>query len=389
MPKRRRTIMAKKKKNTGVPYDRLVQGIFQAIHDQEEVATIDVEQNRTLQGKTVPHDVDVYWKFEKGGIVYETIVQAKDWQSPVKKGQLIEFKGVLDDLPGQVRGVFVTRTGYQKGAKDFSAANKIILYELGELPPKKNVALTTLGWLIAKADIRSFSIPTNNPEEKPVEEVAMGINLTVFNPRFSNLVFEIDGTSLRQNVPASERDNGKFKLYTLPFLETILYDENHASVGNLDATVRKELAIMKGEKLDRKHVVHVFDPDTFLGPPSTTGGYFVKTNKVSFDVEIEVAERPPHFNLTKFVQLVLRAKGGRLGDAARKNNIRVDECNRCFRQLPRCHSRVMQKKSGPDIGSIYLTNSFCFYIPPPNCLKPTADARLIPFGRSAPLPAST
>jgi hypothetical protein len=54
-----RTIMARKKKNTGLPYEKLVQGIFQAIHDQEEVATIKVEQNRTLQGKTVPHDVDV------------------------------------------------------------------------------------------------------------------------------------------------------------------------------------------------------------------------------------------------------------------------------------------------------------------------------------------
>jgi hypothetical protein len=201
--------------------------------------------------------------------------------------------------------VFVTRTGYQKGAKDFAVAHKIILFALGELPPKKNVTLTTLGWLIAKADIRSFSIPSHNPEERPVEELAMGINMTVFNPRFSNLVFEIDGSSLLRNVPGYEHDNGKFKLRTLPFLETILYDQNRASVGNLDAIVRKELDIIKDEKLGRKHVVHVFDGDTFLGP-SSTGGYFIKTNKVSFDVEIEVAERPPHFNLTKFVQFVLR-----------------------------------------------------------------------------------
>jgi hypothetical protein len=297
--------MAKRKKNTGVPYERLVQEIFQAIHDQEQVATINVERSKTLQGKTVPHDVDVYWKFEKGGIVYETIVQAKDWQSSVKKGQLIEFKGVLDDLPGQVRGVFVTRTGYQKGAKDFAAAHKIILYELGELPPQKDVGVTPLGWAVAKADIRSFSIPSKNPEEKPVEELAIGINMTVFNPRFSNLVFEVDSTSFQQNVPASERDKGKFKLHPLPFQEIILYDQSDAIVDNFDTIMRKELAIIRGEKLVRKHVVHVFDPNTFLGP-SITGGYFIKINNVSCDVEIEVAEKPAHFNLTKFVQLVLR-----------------------------------------------------------------------------------
>jgi Restriction endonuclease len=295
--------MVKKKKNTGVPYEMLVKGIFQAIHDQDEVATISVEQNKTLQGKTVPHDVDVYWKFDKGGIVYETIVQAKDWRSPVKKGQLLEFKGVLDDLPGQVRGVFVTRSGYQKGAKDFAAAHKIILFVLGELPPKKNVALTPLGWLIAKADIRSFSMPSKNPEGQPVEELAMGINMTIFTPRFSNLIFEIDRTSPRQNIPTS--DNGTFELRTLPFLEIILYDQNQASLGNLDAIVREELAIMKGENLNRKHIVRVFNRETFLGP-SITGGYFIKTNQVSLDVEIEITERPPHFNLTKFVQFVLR-----------------------------------------------------------------------------------
>ena len=50
MPSNRLSIMAKKKKNTGIPYEKLVQGIFQAIHDQEEVATITVEQNKTLPG---------------------------------------------------------------------------------------------------------------------------------------------------------------------------------------------------------------------------------------------------------------------------------------------------------------------------------------------------
>jgi len=121
--------MGNKRDSTGQPYEILVQAIFQAIHDQEEVATLLVERNKTLQGKTTPHQIDVYWKFEKGGIPYEAIVQAKDWQSRDKLGQLLEFKGVLDDLPGQPRGIFVTRSGYQRGAKDFAAAHGIILYE--------------------------------------------------------------------------------------------------------------------------------------------------------------------------------------------------------------------------------------------------------------------
>jgi hypothetical protein len=104
--------VAKKRKNTGVPYEKLVQGIFQAIHDQEEVATITVEQNKTLKGKISTHQIDVYWKFQKGGIEHEVIVQAKDWRSAVKQGDLFHFKCVLDDLPNQPRGIFVSRTGY-------------------------------------------------------------------------------------------------------------------------------------------------------------------------------------------------------------------------------------------------------------------------------------
>jgi hypothetical protein len=91
--------VAKRKKNTGLSYELLVQAIFQAVNDQEEVANLIVERDKTLQGKTTPHQIDVYWKFEKTGIIYETIVQAKDWQSRAKEGQLIEFKGILDDLP--------------------------------------------------------------------------------------------------------------------------------------------------------------------------------------------------------------------------------------------------------------------------------------------------
>jgi hypothetical protein len=53
-------MMGNRRNNTGEPYEILVQAIFQAIHDQEEVATLIVERNKTLQGKTTPHQIDVY-----------------------------------------------------------------------------------------------------------------------------------------------------------------------------------------------------------------------------------------------------------------------------------------------------------------------------------------
>jgi hypothetical protein len=297
--------MAPKKKNTGVPYEKLVQGIFQAIHDQEEVTTITVEHNKTLQGKISTHQIDVYWKFQKAKIEHEVIVQAKDWRSAVKQGDLFHFKSVLDDLPNQPRGVFVTRTGYQQGAKDFAAAHGIILYELDEPPPKKTIVITTLGWFIATAEVRSFKVPAPDPDIGTVEQLAMGIKATIFEPRYSNFAIQIDSTWLASNPDTAYIDKSNLSLRPLPILEVNLYDQNRSSIGSMEALVRQELGQMRSEKLNQKHIEHTFDTPTFLGPEST-GDLFLKINKVTFDLEIEVTERPPHFNLPGFVKLVLR-----------------------------------------------------------------------------------
>jgi len=270
--------MAKKKKNTGIPYEKLVQGIFQAIHDQEEVATITVEQNKTLQGKISTHQIDVYWRFQTGGIEHEVIVQAKDWRSAVKQGDLFHFKCVLDDLPNQPRGVFVTRTGYQQGAKDFAAAQGIILYELDEQPPKKNITITTLGWINMAAENRSFKVPAPDPGGGTVEQLAMGLKATIFQPRFSEFAIQIDTAWFASNADTAHIDISSVWLRPLPVLEVNLYDQNRSPIGNMEAIVRQELDLMKSEKLNQKHIEHTFDTPTFLGPEST-GDLFLKINK--------------------------------------------------------------------------------------------------------------
>jgi Restriction endonuclease len=247
----------------------------------------------------------VYWKFEKGGITYEAIVQAKDWESAVNQGQLLHFKGVLDDLPGQPRGIFVTRTGYQQGAKDVAAAHGIILFELGEPQKRPNTTVTMLGWIKYDAEIRSFKLEGKLPDQEPVEELAMGLKTTVFEPRYSNIEFQIDSSWFDKNLATSKINKSRIELNRLPIVQVIIHDENQAPASNLEAVVRQEIAIMKDEKLDRKHVEHVFDRETFLGPPCTDN-VFIKVNKVSFDLEIQVTETPAHFNLSKFVQVVLR-----------------------------------------------------------------------------------
>ncbi len=116
----------------GSTYETLVQRVFSQILAQSAVKTIDVRKNVVVQGKTTRHEIDVFWEFELSGIKYKTIIQAKDWATKVPQGEILKLKAVLDDIPGQPKGIFVTRTGYQPGAEQFALANGIGLYEFRE-----------------------------------------------------------------------------------------------------------------------------------------------------------------------------------------------------------------------------------------------------------------
>lgn len=118
--------------STGIAYELFTRQIFDQIVNQNSVSTIAIQHNVILQGAKTTHQIDVYWEFEVGGVKYATAVQAKDWANPVNQGELIKFNGVLEDIPGQPRGIFVTKTGYQAGARKFANECGILLYELRE-----------------------------------------------------------------------------------------------------------------------------------------------------------------------------------------------------------------------------------------------------------------
>jgi len=118
--------------NTGKEYEILTQTIFNQIVNQNSVETINVQRDVTLQGIVSSHQIDVYWEFKHADIIYYTIIQCKDWNSPVKQEHLFTLNQVLQDLPHQPRGIVVTKTGYQEGALEFAKAHGIELFELRE-----------------------------------------------------------------------------------------------------------------------------------------------------------------------------------------------------------------------------------------------------------------
>lgn len=123
-------------KNTGKPFEKLTQEIYQAFCDFDTseycFKKIQVQHDVKIQGKSgATHQIDVFWEFNLAGVNYKTLVEVKDWKSPVEKEQILSLKAKIDDIPNS-NGIFVSRTGFQEGAKIYAEHSGIQLYTLTE-----------------------------------------------------------------------------------------------------------------------------------------------------------------------------------------------------------------------------------------------------------------
>lgn len=266
-------------KNTGTPYEKLTQQVFQAIHAGEGITNIDVQHDVVLQGKTATHQIDVFWEFEHAGIRYRTIVQCKDWQSPVKQEQVFAMKAVLEDLPGQPRGIIVSRAGFQQGARDFAEAHGIVLYELRE--------------------------PKDSDWEGHLLGVEMQMEMHV--PVVHSFRLVQDDTWIREEKKRlGLTETISFEIRTT-LGETVFRREDESVIANAGDLVEQ----LTPSECKRAYVEHRFDESAFIDVEHPV----VKRLKLlGFDVDIEDAvalRQVLRIDLHDFVRLILKdvAKG--------------------------------------------------------------------------------
>jgi hypothetical protein len=294
--------------NTGKPYEFLTQVIFQWILNQSEVRNIVVQHDVKLPGKgRNSHQIDVYWRFALNGLEYETIVEVKDWKDPVDQGELFEFKTVLEDLPGQPKGIFVSRGGYQQGARDFAETHGILLYELREsdyLPP---VSIPVTGW--ARYGIVPMPVQgvlRKHDESVPKVSGTFGFVWDIFSPEYSKVQFEPSMTWLQQEYPTVD-----FSRFGSPYLPTThlykieFYNEEKVSIGNLADLFRGIAQAVNSEGLAFKQVRHVFEPPILIRTDTLAVPY-VKMDAVSMDVKIEHRQEVRRGQKPDFTEWILR-----------------------------------------------------------------------------------
>lgn len=118
-------------KNTGKEYEALTEQVFARLLAQDNICS-KVERDVVLDGRSTKHQIDVTFEFKAGPASYRTIIQCKDWGATVKQEQVLAFHSVLTDIPGQPRGIMVSRSGFQQGARNVADHHGIKLYELRE-----------------------------------------------------------------------------------------------------------------------------------------------------------------------------------------------------------------------------------------------------------------
>ena len=294
---------------TGRSYEILTQVIFQSILGQKEFPNLVVKRNVTLRGRTGSHQIDIYWRFEVGGVPFEVIVQAKDWQRRVDQLHLLAFRQILDDLPGQPRGIFVTRSGYQKGAREFALAHGILIYELREAMESSPLCLTVGGWAkfwIVRVPLQG-TVRCEGEESNVWRTYAMDFVYDVCTPHFSDINFDIPRTWLEQEYPTQDlSDVRRVEIPLATLTDILLYDQKGAAVSNLQVLFSRLIEPMKEQGVNQKELSHDFAEPTFIRVTSSLVPCLIKVNSVSANVNIEHRHETRRGKMSGFSQLVLR-----------------------------------------------------------------------------------
>lgn len=143
--------------NTGLALEKHVQQIYSFLLNMKDEGIV-VGQNVQIVDKLGrSHQVDVYYQFEKAGIIHKVAIECKDHGRPIDNGQVAKFFGKLTHA-GNIQKVMVSRMGYQKLAIEIAEDNDVLLLTIDDLP--------RLNELLARR-IKSVALPDETTVGEP------------------------------------------------------------------------------------------------------------------------------------------------------------------------------------------------------------------------------
>ena len=114
----------------GTEYEIFVQRLQQALLDSEQLMTqknIVVARNKKIIDRAGNvREFDLYWEYELAGVTYKTVIECKDYASSISLEKIDALIGKIHGNP-DLKPIFATKTGYQRGARNKAESNGIEL----------------------------------------------------------------------------------------------------------------------------------------------------------------------------------------------------------------------------------------------------------------------
>lgn len=194
--------------NENVEYEKLAKEIYEALHQSEGIKTIDIKHNVNIEGKSgCKHQIDVYWEFEMVGEKHRVAIECKNYTNRVSIGKIRDFNSVLSDI-GNIKGIFVTKVGYQSGAVKFAESCEISLKEL--------------------------RFPNEEDWDGRVKDIVM--ELTAYSKVIKDTRIGIDSEWINKNTEYKESDKLKFSGRSN---ELLIIDENDEEITNVNKLINE------------------------------------------------------------------------------------------------------------------------------------------------------
>lgn len=114
----------------GTEYELFVKEVYECLNKADGLTDVDIRHDVKLTGVAgVEHQIDVFWTFKRGGVSYRVAVECKDYKSHVSKEKIEAFHLILNDI-GNVYRIFVSKMGFQSGAREYASKYGIQLMEI-------------------------------------------------------------------------------------------------------------------------------------------------------------------------------------------------------------------------------------------------------------------
>lgn len=164
--------------NENTEYEKLAKSIYETIHASEGIHTVNIQHNVLVKGKSgCEHQIDVYWEFKMAGETHRIAVECKNYSQNVSIGKIRDYFGVIHDI-GNIKGILITKVGYQSGAIKFADYYGITLKEL--------------------------RFPTEKDWEGRTKNIH--INMSIFSTPIKNRILDMDMEWIVKNTSFKEGD---------------------------------------------------------------------------------------------------------------------------------------------------------------------------------------